>query len=278
MKNLLFGLPLITMFLFLVGCSGPSQPADTDCDVRLLQPLTTGSYWIYEVVDGFGGPTRIDSIVVQSIESHQGKSVVTLDRFTDDSLYARYTIDYASDSLIDNVPWFDNDLRIKSLRTDEYGNIIPCVCPPLRRKVLSCAGRVDSTYTIAPGDTLPSLGPNGDVVFSITEFRRTTSGFLSNIQFGNTQHQSFVNAPNTSENAMLLEMNIADSMWVVEPENAVFEYTGRQFVESRAVLKRCYVQGVGITSEYVHRITYSADSTKNEESKYQRKLLRYQVK
>jgi hypothetical protein len=73
-------------------------------------------------------------------------------------------------------------------------------------------------------------------------------------------------------------MNIADSMYLIEPENAVFEYTGRQFVESRTVLKRCYVQGVGITSEYVHRVTYSADSTKNEESKYQRKLLRYQVK
>jgi hypothetical protein len=277
-KNSSTHLTLLLSSLILLGCSTLSEPSEEPCDAKGFQPHSTGDYWIYELIDDITGAIRKDSTVVASTWDSAGTTFCTLHRFIDDTLYSRISVKVSADSVVDVLPSFDDDLRSQNVSFDAYGGSFDCKCPPIRRRLVSCQNNVDTSYSTAPGDTLPSLGPNGDVIYSIVEFRRKSTASMFQSTFKHSEFQDFDSSPSASTPIHVVNVNISDSVCIVEPENAVMVTTGLRHMTSDIAFTRTYVQGIGIVYERVLRTVYTAaDSSRSEKSHYRRQLLRFTV-
>lgn len=256
---------LLVLILLVGGCSsnGPIAPL-IGCDVEKFQPLAVGNYWVYERVDSTTMQTEYDSISVESVADVAGKSIYTIRRFTNDSLQSTLEATFTSEQLLEVLPGRHNDLLTKR----------SCLCPEARGVVLYCADELPGVRGSRIADSLPTLDQDGELYYTIMEYRWATSGTHTSGTFKDLGQVLFSPAPIFYTPIRTVHMVVNDSTVLVEPEWAQFD-TGKRYIASEMKITRTYLYNVGMISEEIQRIADLPSFLAEPDVHYVRRLVRY---
>lgn len=256
---------LLISILFVGGCtsSGPLTP-QIACDVEKFQPLAVGKYWVYERVDSATMRTEFDSIVVESSTLIEGRTIFSIKRFTNDSLQSTIEATFSAEQLLEVIPGMYNDLLTKK----------QCDCPDARGVVLYCGTELPGVRGSRLADSLPSLDPDGEVVYAITQYRWATSGTHTSGTFKDLGPVLFGPSPIDYTPTRTVNMMVNDSMVIVEPLDAIFP-NGKRYIPSETKIVRTYLYNVGMISESLEQTSDPNGDFPQPPVRYVRRLVRY---
>lgn len=261
--------------LFVTGCDGDSGPSEPEiCTFDQYSPMRVGSYWIYEVRDLVTNEMFSDSLVVVDHFKLNGADSFHLMRYINGKAYSHTYAIVSPDSLYESIPTIIDDFRNDNSYCKCAGrtmmSIVKCNHPEVRRTMKR------------PGDTLPSLLPDGTVGYAFTEYDTYAQSSRRVSTLSSSPHPSFSNAPPLTAAAIATTILIRDSMKVYSLSNGIVRPgrfdSGRDYVASTLQLTRWYISGVGVSYELLDRRVYGyPDPSAYERSYYERRLVRYSL-